>query len=207
MNELYRIAERKTDKEIGVYMPPTAREEYNFCSVESARKSNCNGIYEDKTKYKVHKYRLVLIDNDCDATACNHTSRMKRITDRLPDGTAYVKSEAEGGETGAFTTQRRVPEMIGKLAAYEDTGWEPEEINPQIGWIPTSKQLPKNEYFKYRCWATIKHIEGERPFVVKLRWAYGYWQWENGKRLSDKFVVLAWIREKIPEPYQPLTEQ
>lgn len=207
MINLYRIAERKTNKEIGVYMPPTAREEYNFSSVESARKSNCNGIYEDKTKYKIHKYRLVLIDKDCDTATGDNTSRMKRITGRLPDGTAYVRSEAEDEGTGAFTTQRRVPEMIGKLAAYEDTGREPEEINPQMEWIPTSKQLPQDECFKYRCWVTIQHIEGERPFVVKLRWAYGYWQWENGKSLSDRFMVLAWKREEVPEPYQPETEQ
>lgn len=128
---------------------------------------------------------------------------MKRITGRLPNGMAFVRSETGDEGTGAYTTQRRVPEMIGKLAAYEDTGWEPEEINPQIEWIPTRKQLPRNEYFKYKCWATIRNIEGDRPFVVKLRWVYGYWQWENGKRLSDKFVVLAWMREKVPVPFYP----
>lgn len=63
---LYRIAERETEKEIGVYIPPAAREEYNFSSAESARKSNCNGIYEDKTKYKIHQYKLVLLNDDCD---------------------------------------------------------------------------------------------------------------------------------------------
>lgn len=128
---------------------------------------------------------------------------MKRITGRLPDGTAYVRSEAEDEGVGSFTTQRRVPEMIRRLAAYEDTGREPEEINPQIEWIPTSKELPIDEYFKQRYWATIQHIEGKRPFVVKLCWIYGYWQWENGRKLSDRFVVLAWKREAFaPDPYQ-----
>lgn len=63
---LYRIAERETEKEIGVYIPPAAREEYNVSSAESARKSNCNGIYEDITKYKIHQYKLVLLNNDYD---------------------------------------------------------------------------------------------------------------------------------------------
>ncbi len=54
---------------------------------------------------------------------------MERITDRLPNGTAYVKSETGTEGVGAFTTQRRIPEIITRLAAYEDTGLTPEEVN------------------------------------------------------------------------------
>lgn len=53
---------------------------------------------------------------------------MERLTGRLPDGTAYVVSETGTEGTGHFTTQRRLPELITRLAAYEDTGLEPEYI-------------------------------------------------------------------------------
>ena len=64
--DIYRIVDRETNKEVGVYMQPTARDEYNFSSVSEARRSNCHGIYEDKAKYKIRKYKLVLVDDDCD---------------------------------------------------------------------------------------------------------------------------------------------
>lgn len=53
---------------------------------------------------------------------------MNRITDRLPDGAAYVRSETGEEGTGAFTTQRGLPEIISKLAEYEDTGLEPRMV-------------------------------------------------------------------------------
>lgn len=64
--EIYRIVHRETDEEVGVYMPPTARDEYNFSSISAARHSNCHGIYKDKVAYKIRKYKLVLVDDDCD---------------------------------------------------------------------------------------------------------------------------------------------
>lgn len=53
---------------------------------------------------------------------------MNRITDHLPGGGVYVKSETGTEGTGATTTQRRLPEIITRLAEYEDTGLNPEEI-------------------------------------------------------------------------------
>ena len=53
---------------------------------------------------------------------------MRRITDHLPGGGIYVKSETGAEGTGAATTQRRLHEIIGRLAAYEDTGLEPDQI-------------------------------------------------------------------------------
>ena len=67
--EIYRIVNRETDKEIGVFMPPTAREEYNFSSISEARRSNCFGIYENKVNYKIRKYKLVLVEDDWDPPA------------------------------------------------------------------------------------------------------------------------------------------
>lgn len=53
---------------------------------------------------------------------------MNRLTNRLSDGTAYVVSETGTEGVGAITTQRRLPELIARLAQYEDTGLEPDEI-------------------------------------------------------------------------------
>ena len=43
-----------------------------------------------------------------------------RITGRLNDGTAFVHSETGNEGVGHFTTQRRLPEIICKLARLED---------------------------------------------------------------------------------------
>ena len=64
--EIYRIVHRETDKEVDVYIPPKARYEHNFSSVSEARCSNCYGVYADKVDYKIRKYKLVLIEDDCD---------------------------------------------------------------------------------------------------------------------------------------------
>lgn len=54
---------------------------------------------------------------------------MGRMTNRTSYGTAYVRSETGQEGVGHFTTQRRLPDIISKLAAYEDTGLTPDEIN------------------------------------------------------------------------------
>lgn len=66
---------------------------------------------------------------------------MKRLTDRLPDGTIYVVSETGTEGVGHFTTQRRLPELIAKLAAYEDTGLEPEEIVAKLKWADHAAEV------------------------------------------------------------------
>lgn len=64
--DIYRIVDKETDEEIGVYIPPMARNEYNFKSIEAARNSNCHEMYKDKLRYKIRKYKLVLVEDDCD---------------------------------------------------------------------------------------------------------------------------------------------
>ena len=53
---------------------------------------------------------------------------MNRITARTPSGTAVVLSDRENEGVGYYTTQRRLPELISRLTAYEDTGMTPDEI-------------------------------------------------------------------------------
>lgn len=65
---------------------------------------------------------------DCDGHL-KEEDLLNRITARTDNGTAYVKSETGEEGVGHFTTQCRLPELISRLAAYEDTGFSPEEIN------------------------------------------------------------------------------
>ena len=44
----------------------------------------------------------------------------KRITGRMSDGTPFVLPETGNEEVGYITTQRRLPEIITKLAKLED---------------------------------------------------------------------------------------
>lgn len=55
---------------------------------------------------------------------------MKRLTGRAPDGTAYLYNM--GGTNAA----------IDRLAAYEDTGLEPEKISIRR-WIPVMERVPE----------------------------------------------------------------
>jgi len=63
---VYRIIDNKGRSQ-GVYSR-AYHDEYDFDSAERARNSNVHGIYTDKTKYKIAKYRVdyILINEDCD---------------------------------------------------------------------------------------------------------------------------------------------
>jgi len=43
-------------------------DEYDFNSAEEARDSNCHGMFKDKEKYKIAKYKVTyeLLDESCD---------------------------------------------------------------------------------------------------------------------------------------------
>lgn len=62
---IYRIIERKSGEAIGFYSRAFC-DEYDFNSIEEARTANCHGIFEDRQKYQIAKYRVlyVLIDDD-----------------------------------------------------------------------------------------------------------------------------------------------
>ena len=65
--EVYRIIDKQSNEPQGVYWRGNY-DKYDFESVESARSSNVHGIYKDKVKYNIAKYKVTyqLIDNDCD---------------------------------------------------------------------------------------------------------------------------------------------
>ena len=53
------------NKPIGVYSG-SCHNDFEFGSASSARRANCHGIYEDKKRYKINKYKVTytLIEED-----------------------------------------------------------------------------------------------------------------------------------------------
>lgn len=64
---VYRIIDRETGKPVGSYSRAYC-DEYDFDSVHAARTANIHGMFEDKRKYAIAKYRVTyeLIDGDAD---------------------------------------------------------------------------------------------------------------------------------------------
>jgi hypothetical protein len=64
---VYRIIDRKTGTAQGSYSRAYC-DEYDFLSVKEARRANCHGIFEDKVKYRIAKYKVTyeLLEEDCE---------------------------------------------------------------------------------------------------------------------------------------------
>ncbi len=62
---VYRIIDRESGKAQGSYSRAYC-DEFDFNSVEEARTANCHGMFEDKQKYKIAKYKVTyeLIEDD-----------------------------------------------------------------------------------------------------------------------------------------------
>ena len=63
--EVFMIHDRESGEAQGVYSR-SYHDEYEFSSAECARSSNCHGIYEDKDKFRIARYRVTyeLIEED-----------------------------------------------------------------------------------------------------------------------------------------------
>ena len=66
--EVYRIIDRKTGRPQGSYSRAYC-DEYDFESPEEARDANCSGMFRDKKRYAIAKYRVTyeLIEEDVEA--------------------------------------------------------------------------------------------------------------------------------------------
>ena len=64
---VYRIIDRRDNKPQYVYSR-AYHDEVDFDAASSARNANVHGIYKDKDRYKISKYRVIyeLIEDDCD---------------------------------------------------------------------------------------------------------------------------------------------
>ena len=63
---VYRIIERGNGEAVGSYSRAYC-DEYDFRSVEEARRANYHGVFEDESKYAIAKYRVTyeLLESDC----------------------------------------------------------------------------------------------------------------------------------------------
>ncbi len=63
---VYRILDRKTNLPQWSYSRAYC-DECDFESVSQARNANCHGMFEDKQKYKIAKYKVTyeLVEDDC----------------------------------------------------------------------------------------------------------------------------------------------
>lgn len=68
------------------------------------------------------------------------------------------------------------------------------------GWIPVSEKLPEKQR-RFNTYVTMKHADGNHVFSDKVFWEYGEFKWFNGKKVSDKWIILAWMPERMPEPF------
>ena len=64
---VYRIIDREYGHACGSYSRAYCYE-YDFNSVEEARTANCHGMFEDKSRYSIAKYRVTyeLLKADCE---------------------------------------------------------------------------------------------------------------------------------------------
>lgn len=62
---VFRIIDRETGNPVGSYSRAYC-DEFDFNSASEAREANCHGIFKDKDKYKIAKYRVTytLIEDD-----------------------------------------------------------------------------------------------------------------------------------------------
>ena len=74
-------------------------------------------------------------------------------------------------------------------------------IDSSHRWIPTADRLPTWDDYAKRFWVTIRCKETGYCTTNKMRW-YNLWEYENGKRVSDIFEVIAWKPYEVPAPYQ-----
>jgi len=64
---VFRIIDNDTGEAVGSYSRACC-DEYDFRSVGQARNANAHGMFRDRSRYSVAKYRVVyiLVDDNCD---------------------------------------------------------------------------------------------------------------------------------------------
>lgn len=113
---------------------------------------------------------------------------MKRLTGRAPDGTAYLYNM--GGTNAA----------IDRLAAYEDTGLEPEGISTRR-WIPVMERVPEENgryLVRYKRDIVLDYTEVHDDevrimrFFVGTGWCYPF-LCQPELRAAEQQTVTHWM--------------
>jgi hypothetical protein len=108
-----------------------------------------------------------------------------------------------------------IAEYFNKLAAYENTGLEPEEI-PQ--WIPVSERLPKTDGANKNTFNVLVYVPKREGctqcgyFLGKLRKieadSTGHGNFWGAKTHGSNWTLWGWsyFEEPIPSHWQPLPQ-
>lgn len=104
-----------------------------------------------------------------------------------------TQKRVNGIKTGYWSAGKK-DELVTRLAEYEDTGLEPEEVlqlkKNTVQWIPVTERLPEDGYYL----ATLdgELVGQEEPFTGMCGIENGQW--------DDEGCVIAWM--PLPEPYR-----
>lgn len=91
---------------------------------------------------------------------------------------------------------------IPKNAPYKATIKRILDLQPTVKpnqWIPCSERLP-DEDDCLKCYVTCIIFGNLRTF--EMTWSYGKWYWKNGKGISKKYTIIAWMNYFKPQPYK-----
>lgn len=113
---------------------------------------------------------------------------------------------SSGIKTGYWSPNKK-DELVERLAAYEDTGLTPEEIErlkEQHRWIPVEERLPEKEGVYIVTFAVDEKVRAVgygccRKDVLGEDIGFGWYDLCSGTYFSDK-AFIAWM--PLPEPYQ-----
>ncbi len=106
---------------------------------------------------------------------------MNRLTVKNESG-AWDVPIRTSDDVAAFIPSQ---EIIDRLAAYEDTGLEPEEVR-SMKWIPVTERLPETCTFVLACFDDVQVIA-----------FYGNYQWQEAFS-NQVFYPTHWM--PLPEP-------
>ena len=129
---VFQIIDRETDQPVGSYSREYC-DEFDFESVEDARNANVHGIFKDKKKYKIAKYRVVYIPLDDDVDG-------QKTTDTMVKNSTWNKLELAVN----------IPGAIGALCFYCFG----------LIWIHLIKQTSKERRLRDWCASAIPLLTG-----------------------------------------------
>ena len=120
---------------------------------------------------------------------------MKRLTQK----------RANGIKTGYWSASKK-DELVARLAEYEDTGLEPEEVlqlkKNTVQWIPVAERMPERNKSVLLCMKSRSLRTG--MCIQTGSYDNGFWFIQGAAGYESlatfEFHVLAWM--PLPEPYR-----
>lgn len=102
--EVFRILNRETGSVEGSYSRAYCTE-YDFASPEEARNANCHGMFRDRAKYGIARYRVTyeLIEEDVDPPTQEDVER-------------HLQNKADEAEVGRLLAESDISGVFEKMA-------------------------------------------------------------------------------------------